>query len=525
VNRTKRIGRALSAIAVLGMVATACGSSGDTASSSGSATAQVTPVKGGTLVFLHQFETRGYDPLLASGALGSGGDSPQMYAVFDTLVYEDQVTGKIVPRLAESFDSTDAITWTLKLRANVKFSDGTPYDADAVKFNWERIADPANKSSNAVAVTGIASMQVVDPQTLKITLKAANSQFPRGVARRVGTLGSPTAIRAKGAKFATEPVGAGPFLLDSWVRDSEARFKRNPTYWDAPRPYLDALTIRQIPDGTQRYNTVRSGEAQMAFLALAADVGQQAKSNGLQLWTTAPAGGSNYLLNAKKAPFKDIKARQAVAYAFNLKQLNDVVYRGANINPEYLFGDKSPFYDSSLKLPSYDKAKAQQLLDELAATNGRPLEFTISHSATAKAPAEFLQAQVAEFKNIKVNLLQIQNTDILAKAAAGDYDMMSFQISAMDPEPDLYDAFHTGATRNFGAYSNPEMDTALEKGRATLDERARADAYKTMQRLLARDVPTLFYNRPVITTIGTTSVQGVELTNFLPRFEQIFLKS
>jgi peptide/nickel transport system substrate-binding protein len=263
----------------------------------------------------------------------------------------------------------------------------------------------------------------------------------------------------------------------------------------------------------------------MAFLTLAPDLAKQAKAAGLQVWSTAPNGGSNYLLNGKRAPFNNPKARQAIAAAFNLKQLNDVVYSGGNITPDYLVNDKSPFYDASLKLPTYDKAKAQQLLDELAAANGRPLEFTILHSASSKPPTEFLQAQVAEFKNIKINIQQIPNTDIIPKATAGDFDMMTFQISFMDPEPDLYDLLHTGATRNFGGYSNPEMDAALEKGRATLDQSARTEAYKTVQRLLARDVPTLFYNRPIIPVAGVKSVQGVELTNFLPRFELIFLKS
>jgi peptide/nickel transport system substrate-binding protein len=483
-----------------------------------------TPKKGGSVTLIHQFETRGYDPVLSSGAVGSGGDAIQFQAVFDSLVYEDQYTGKIVPRIAQSFQSSDATNWTLKLRTGVKFSDGTPYDADAVKFNLERHADPANKSSNAGAVQGIASMTAVDPQTLRITLKAPNGQFDRVVARRVAAIASPTALRSLGSKFATQPVGAGPFLLDSWVRDSEARYKRNPNHWDSPRPYLDIITIRQVSDPQQRYNTVRSGEAQIGFMSISSDLAAKAKSDGLALYQSLPSGGLNMLLNERKAPFNNKNARQAVAYALNYARLNDVVYQGANVVPTHLFSDNSPFYDATLKLPQYDKTKAQQLLDQVAA-QGKPLEFTFLHSPTQKAVAEFFQAQLAEFKNIKMNIAIVQNTDILPKAAAGDYEMMSFQIAAIDPEPDFYDGLHTGGVRNFGAYSSPDMDGALDKGRASLDQKVRTDAYKTFQKLLATDVPTVFYSKTPISVVADKKVQGIHITNFIMRWENINLSS
>jgi len=480
---------------------------------------------GGSLLYLHQFETRGFDPLLFSGALGSGGDAPQAYAVYDTLLYEDQHTGELVPRIAESFESDDATVWTLKLRPDVTFSDGTPYDAEAVKFNWERIADPANQSPNAGAVAGIASMTVVDPLTLEITLASPSSQFPRIVARRVGSIASPTAIREKGANLATEPVGAGPFILESWLRDSEARFTRNPNYWDAPKPYIDELIIRQVPDTQQRYNSVLAGEAQLAWFPLNANLGEQAPNDGLQSWSTSPGGGSTYLLNGKKPPFDDVRARQALAHALNLEQLNETVFMGANGVPTTLFSESSPFYDASLTLPQYDKETAQELLDELAAEKGGPLTFTIKHSASAKSAAEFFQAQLTEFDNLSVSIAEIQNTDILPTAQSGDYEAMSFQISMMDPEPDFYDNFHTGAVRNFVGYSSPEMDAALDAGRVALDDEARAAAYATMQEVFATDVPQVFYNRPIPYMVGAENLHDVEITNYLTRFEQVWLES
>src|SRR5262249_9340648 len=218
-------------------------------------------------------------------------------------------------------------------------------------------------------------------------------QCDRRGARGVAAIASPTALKSLGSKFATQPVGAGPFMLDSWVRDSEARYKRNPSYWDSPRPYLDSITIRLVSDPQQRYNTVRGGEAQIGFMSISSDLAAKAKGDGLVLYQSLPSGGLNMLLNERKPPFNNKDARQAVAYALNYGRLNDVVYQGANVVPTYLFSDKSPFYDATRKLPQYDKAKAQQLLDQLAAAQGKSLEFTFLHSPTQKAVAEFFQAQ------------------------------------------------------------------------------------------------------------------------------------
>ena len=157
--------------------------------------------------------------------------------------------------------TTDGKVWTLKLRAGVKFSDGTSYDAAAVKFNWERHADPANASMYASTAQALTS-EVVDPLTLKVTLSAVNGQFPRILSIQLNYIGSPTAIRAAGSQAAynTKPVGAGPFMLKEWVRDSQMTFVRNPSYWNAPRPYVDTLVLKSVIPEDQRLNSFKAGE-------------------------------------------------------------------------------------------------------------------------------------------------------------------------------------------------------------------------------------------------------------------------
>src|SRR5687768_14233333 len=163
------------------------------------------PVPGGRVTLMITSEIRGMDPVNVTGSSGLSGEPIRMHAVYDSLVLTDNKTNEVQPILAESLTSTDNIVWTLKLRPNIKFSDGTPYDAEAVKYNWDRHGDPANKSTAAATIAGMTT-EVVDPLTVKITLKVENGSFPRVVASQLNWQASPSAVKAKGATYATKPA-------------------------------------------------------------------------------------------------------------------------------------------------------------------------------------------------------------------------------------------------------------------------------------------------------------------------------
>jgi peptide/nickel transport system substrate-binding protein len=148
------------------------------------------PQAGGTLTVLRGSDPASLDPAKVFGAASL--DGLQASAVFDTLLYRDH--GAVVPQTAESLVTTDGVVWMLKLRANIKFSDGTPYDAAAVKFNWSRIQDPANSSPRAAEANTMQALDVVDPLTLRVTLKSKTGTFPNVVAA-IPFIGSPTAIQ------------------------------------------------------------------------------------------------------------------------------------------------------------------------------------------------------------------------------------------------------------------------------------------------------------------------------------------
>lgn len=221
------------------------------------------PQRGGTINYSYNTEPQSVDP--ATCAIGIGLAPCQ--AVFGALMYYDIESGEFEPGMAESLTTEDGQTWMLELRPNMTFTDGTPFDADAVAFNWQRILDPALLSSSAVTAKSI-SWEVIDPQTVKITADKVNHQLPLSFTEDLAFIGSPTAIAAKGPDFGNSPVGAGPFTLTSWSRGSEMVLDRNPNYWDQPRPYVDRVVMKTIAADDQRFNALQAGELDIMAVTL-----------------------------------------------------------------------------------------------------------------------------------------------------------------------------------------------------------------------------------------------------------------
>jgi peptide/nickel transport system substrate-binding protein len=221
---------------------------------------------GGTINALVGTEITSLDPARSGGGVG-GGDSQRLFALYDALLYQDPTTGAIIPQTLVSMTTSDAVTWTLKIKAGIKFSDGLPYDAAAIKYNWDRAADGSVPSSPNGPIVKTFTSAVVDATTLSLKLTTgANGQFPRTLSanQSMSAIASPQALKAANnnqAVYDGAPVGAGPFMFKEWVRDSKITLVRNPNYWNAPRPYVDQLVFRPIVDESQRANTFKAGNA------------------------------------------------------------------------------------------------------------------------------------------------------------------------------------------------------------------------------------------------------------------------
>ena len=512
---------AIAVLALASVIAASCGDDSDGSTASGGTQPQtqntlapsattIPPKQGGQITFLVSSEGRGYDPTLING---SGPDGNQSMALFDVLIWLDPVTGKIQPQIAESVSSTDGKVWTIKLRSGVKFSDGTPFDAEAVKFNWERHGDPANRSAALSVIRGIQTMTVTDPLTLTVTLNTVNGQFPRILARRLNFIGSPTAIKALGAEFANKPVGAGPFKLTSWDKGNQMVVERNPTYWNAPRPYLDKITFKAVADNKQRYDTFNTG----ADLAWTNDpkAAVDAKKDGHNSVRIVMNGGANVAFNTTKAPFDDARIRKAVAHVIDVNALNASFGQGNEVPADTLFLDTNPFYDATAKKPAYDLAAAQKLIDAYVAEKGGPVRFKMGAFLVNRGAAEFIQAQFAGLKNVQMEV-ESGDTSALVQSVTVDRNFQA-QIWGVnlvpDPESQLYEFLHSTSSGNFSGYKNPAMDAALDKGRTSLTDADRKAAYQQVQQILMTDVPTIFLYHTQLLLTAKSNLHDVTLWN------------
>ncbi|GGL12601.1 ABC transporter substrate-binding protein [Nocardia jinanensis] len=469
------------------------------------------PQQGGEVVFTTSMEPRTLDPGVLGNVLAT--QSVVGNALYGQLFTSDEAALAIEPKMAESLESLDGVSWTLTLRAGLQFSDGTPLEADDVKFAWDRMKDPALGAIDTGFAATVARTEVVSPTELAFELVSPNMQFGQSIAASaLNWVGKPEAIRSGPAEFDRNPIGAGPFVLEKWTRNGDMVLVRNEKYYDAPKPYLDKLTVRALIDTAQRMSTLLSGGSQLTVNDSSAE-SARAIDTGLVVHGSKTSGGNVLVLNNAAAPFDDIRARRAVAAGIDYAAL------GMVLNGEYgepvntLFTADSPFYDESKKLPAYDPAEAQRLLNELAA-DGKPLKFTImSYSSTvSKRGAEAMQSQLSALDNIEVGVDVQDTAAVTARSVKGDFQASISGLMFSDPEPSLYRRYHSSsATGNIVEVVDPELDAALEAGRAATEVPARKAAYGKVQDRLISLVPQIFYTRNTANVLAAPAIGGVHI--------------
>jgi ABC-type transport system substrate-binding protein len=505
-NNARKRTAAVAGAAALALVLAACGGDDDKKTSA-DPNASAGAKKGGNLTLLTVSDARSMTPFNASYAAVT--DLNRMLAVYDALFYVDNTQNKVVPQIGESLASADnGATWTLKVKPNVKFSDGTPLDAAAIKFNWEMHAKPEVQSQHRPAASGLVT-EVVDPTTLKITLPMANANFDRTVASELSYIESPKQYAAdpKGEK----PVGAGPFVLKQWTRDSQMVFEKNPTYWQgAEKPYLDTLTIKVVNDVKQQVETIKSGGADITF-TIDAQKTKAAKESGLGVTPFTLDGGQMIVFNTSMAPFDDPRARRAVALALDPADLNQKMFAGTATPAKSIFHSGNRFTDPSAAQPTTNAAEAQKLFDELAAEGKKvKFDYLVPENPTSNLTSEYTMTALNKFNNVEVKLDKAEvGSYYLRLTVQKNYTAALYQIWSSDPEPILFNSLFSQTPLNFTGYKSAAADAALIKGRSTTDEATRKAAYSDLQKELVKDLPMLAYQEAVTNIISGPRAAGV----------------
>jgi 4-phytase/acid phosphatase/peptide/nickel transport system substrate-binding protein len=440
--------------------------------------------QGGSITVGLELDVAGYDPL----KVGVFDTAANMGAalIFDTLTSLDD-NGEAAPKLALSWHHADDYkTWTFKLRPGVVFHDGTPFDAHAVKFNFDRQKDPKNKCRCAFYIANITNLEVPDDTTVVFHLTDPSVNFAKGLAFPTSNnvVQSPSAIKAKGDDYNRNPVGTGPFQLKSWTAGDRLVVERNPNYWNKGRPYLDRVTLRPLPDAQARFASLEAGESDLVWDDEydADNILKAQKNSALKVHVHRGSGAGVYAFNTKTPPFDDVRVRRALVMAIDRRKMSQAITNGLSRPASNPYGDGSWVKCADDGALPFDVGKAQALLKDYA----KPVKFKMLVTATprGRTVGQVLQ-QFWKQVGAEMEIEQVDQTAIVTRAFARQFEMTPWRIvDAADPDPQMYANFHTGSPVALANYSNPELDRLLEHARVTADPEKRSEDYCAVSRLI-----------------------------------------
>lgn len=407
---------------------------------------------------------------------------------------------KLVNVLAESSQaSADGLTYTIKLRSGIKFQDGTDFNAEAVKVNLDRASNPDNHLKRYNLFKYIATTEVVDPLTVKITLKQPFSAFINNLAHPAAAMISPTALKKYGKEIGFHPVGTGPYEFETWNQTDFVKVKKWAGYWKPGYPKLDTITWRPVVDNNTRAAMLQTGEATFAF-PVPFEQAKRLESNDKLNVITTPSIMQRYIsLNVTQKPFDNPKVREALEYAINREALAKVAFAGYATPAT---GIVPPSIDFAQRYPAikYDPAKARALLKEAGYGNGFETTLWSSHNhSTAQKVLQFTQQQLAQV-GVKVKVTAMDAGQRAAEVESKGQKESGVRMfytgwSASTGEADwaLTPLFATTswppAIFNTAFYSNPQVDKDLADALKTTDRERKAQLYKDAQDRIWSDHP------------------------------------
>ncbi|MFC4031900.1 ABC transporter substrate-binding protein [Streptomyces polygonati] len=455
-----------------------------------------------------------WDPVFSS----AGWDVHALSLVYAGLTKLDP-HGTAVPALASSWTyDTQGTRLTFTLRPGLKFSDGAPLDAAAVKKSLERgISDP--KSLVAPQLTSVKAVSAPDPATVVIDLTHADYQIPNLLAGKTGMIVNPAAFTADAAGIAAKPAGAGPFTLTSYTQNAKAVLRRNPGYWDAGSIKLGGFELYPLPDASTVVAALQSGQYNVAQIP--GSQVQAAKAAGLEVQVIPSMVVATLDVDSAKAPFDKPEVVEALKYAIDREALVKTQEFGNGEATYQPFPKGYAGYDaSSANLFPYNPAKAKDLLAQAGYSGG--LDITLT-TATAQGVPEQIQAQLKQVGiNAKIEVIpQTQFTQIVY--IEHDQQLAVDQFAGRDSAVQAFQVlFGEQGLMNPGRSTPPELTAALNKVTGTpLDS---ADYPKVLQAATAfavRNTPNVFlYTVPRILA-RAKNVSALPQTTVVQRFEGV----
>jgi peptide/nickel transport system substrate-binding protein len=415
---------------------------------------------------------------------------------------------KLVPKLATAWSlSPDNKILTLVLRQGVKFHDGEAFDAAAVKANIDR-AMTLPTSVRKTELASIDHVEVVNPYTVNLVLKAPDSSLLASLAYQAGMMLAPKTF----AQANTHPVCAGPYQFVRRIQNDRIEMEKFPGYWEADKYPIQKITFVPIPDSTVRLANVRSGSLDLLERLSPSDLASVKIDPNLKLAVVDGLGFFDIMFNISVGPravkaFQDKRVRQAIDLTIDRDAINQLVGSGIMTPASQAISPSSPYHDARLETTRRDIPKARALLKAAGYPNLN-LELTFGNSTSANQVAQMLQAMMGE-AGISLRLTPSDYATALSSARNSNFEMLyAIWSGRPDPDANLTAYVSCKGVLNHSGYCNPKVDQLLQAAREKQTFAERKPLYDQVQTIIAEDNPLLFIYVPPFPFVMSRKVQG-----------------
>ena len=518
--RSRATVKVVAVVLVVALGAAACGSNKKSNGSSGAGGATVstaTPKPGGKLVMGVEAEVDGFDP--TQNRMDVTG------LTYASIVYDALGAfgkdGKVHPYLAASIEhNADYSQWTVKLRPNVKFSNGDPLTADDVVADWN-----AHLKSNltAPAIIGyLKTVTKVDDLTALFTMAGPWVPFPSYLTGQLGFVFSHKML-ADPKNAPRNPIGTGPFILKEWVPGNHMIATKNPNYWQKGLPYLDSVELRPIVETQSRESSLKAGTIDLMHSSDVQTIKDLKNNKSVASITDEKVAGEQeehfIMLNTAKAPLDDVRVRQALAYATDRKRRIDTIDFGISPDSTGPFGNTGSLFHGATGYPSFNLQKAKDLIAAYEKDKGvTSVSFELGTTNNGRNLQDMsLMQSMWKDAGINVTIKQVQQSEYILNALNGAYTAYDWRQFG-EPDPDADFVWWTSKTAspigqlalNFARNKDPQIDGDLLKGRTSASEADRKAAYADIaKRFGTDDVPYVFLNETIWQTAFKPKVKGI----------------
>lgn len=464
--------------------------------------------RGGTLQVSVDLEPSSLDPIF-----GNASTDRRFFNLYtENLVYQDG-NGEFQPMLATSWQlSEDGKSIVFHLRDDVVFHDGTPFNAEAVKFNLDRAIDPEVNSRAMSYLENLDSTDVLDEFTVRVNLKEPSAAFMSTLGIQPGSMMSPTAVRERGQDFHRQPVGTGPFVLKSWT-SNRIEAERFDDYWgrgpDGEQlPYLDGVVARVISNTAVKIVEVRGGSLHLGDTIQVRDYEQIERDAEVDLVDTIQGTTQYMAFNVTRPPFDDMNLRAAVAHAINREALERAVSRGEGVVLNGIKPPTSLAYSADVVGHSYDPDKAREFL--AASGHSGTMTLSVIQRDPDTQLAQMIQSMLSEV-GIELRIEVLERQAWLDKVLGRTFELGILRATLPLPDPDIsfsnYWSRH--ARQDFSGINSPVLHELVEKARVQPDPESRRAVYAEAQQYINDNYyQTYFFWRPA-SEVKRKELQGV----------------